>query len=227
VANGVRESLARLLARELEVELVEPAIPSSSQRRTLLEGAQIARVRGRTCDGFVIVRERDARALVALAFGESAALERPLSEIERATLERILTGLVPLCGSLCGTLGPISLENAVRTALDLQTYFEVRSASVPRIALGFGLSRDPPEEIVDPLGIEALGEIELEGAVEVAAGVLGVTAFTRLRPGTVVALESPLESLGLLRFGEVAFAHGRCGERAGRRAFALGAEDAA
>ena len=97
VANGVREALARSLARDIDVELLEPSLPNAAQRRVLLADAIVYRVRGRICDGFVIVRGADARRLVALAFGES---ERPehdaLSEIERATLERIVGGLVPL-----------------------------------------------------------------------------------------------------------------------------------
>ena len=120
VANGVREQLSRLLATELEVELIEPTIPNANERRVLVEGATIFRVRGRICDGFVIVRANDARRLVALAFGESERSERDaLSEIERATLDRIASGLVPLCNTLCGALGPVNRESSERAACDL------------------------------------------------------------------------------------------------------------
>ena len=63
VANGLREQLSRQLACELDVELIEPAVPGPAERRTLLDRATIVRVRGRLCDAFVIVRPADGRRL--------------------------------------------------------------------------------------------------------------------------------------------------------------------
>ena len=77
VANGVRETLSRLLATELEVDLSEPAMPGSAERRVLLAGATILRVRGRLCDGFVIVRPADARRLVVRRHHHDHARSRP------------------------------------------------------------------------------------------------------------------------------------------------------
>ena len=222
VANGVREQLSRLLATELEVELIEPAIPSASERRILVEGATIFRVRGRICDGFVIVRSADARRLVALAFGESERPERDaLSEIERATLDRIASGLVPLCNTLCGTLGPVAREANERAACDLASYFEVRTTGPLRIAIGFALTRDPPEDIGECIALADLAEVELEATVEFARGALAVPAFSRLAAGTTVLLETQLGAPGHLRFGDVAFAAGTCGVLDGHGALVL------
>jgi hypothetical protein len=222
VANGVREVLTRLLGVDVEVDLVEPAMPGVDERRILVAGATIVRVRGRLCDGFVVVRPADARRLVALAFGEEQRSEpEALSEIERATLERIVAALVPLCNTLCGTLGPVRNESGERAACDLSTYFEVRTNGRVRFALGFGLSRDPVEEVCDRLTLDDLADVEIEGTVEFARGVVGVPAFSRLARGLSLMLETPLGAPGTLRFGDVAFARGRCGVANGRNAISF------
>jgi hypothetical protein len=219
VANGVRERLSRLLAAEVEVELIEPAIPGPAERRTLVRGATIARVRGRLCDGFVIVRPADARRLAALAFGEPERSEQSdLSEIERQTLARIVASLVTLCNTLCGTLGAATGETAERAACDLETYFEVRTAGAVRIAIGFGLTRDPAEDVVGPLTLDDLASVELEACVDVGAGVLGVPAFSRIAVGSTIALATPLGSPGIFRVGDVPFARVTCGHAGGRNA---------
>jgi hypothetical protein len=220
VANGVRETLSRLLAAEFEVDLIEPAIPDAGERRILLDGATILRVRGRLCDGFVILRPADAQRLVALAFAEEERSERaPLSGIESATLDRIASALVPLCNTLCGTLGPVTRELAERAACDLSTYFEVRTTGSVRVTLGFGLSRDPGEEIGERITLEDLADVELEGTVEFGRGTLGVPAFSRLACGVTLALDTPLGGDGVLRFGDVRFTRGNCGVHTGRNAF--------
>jgi len=219
VANGVREQLSRLLAAELDVDLIEAVIPDADERRILVDGATIFRVRGRLCDAFVIVRTADARRLVALAFGEGERPERdPLSDIECATLDRIASGLVPLCNTLCGTLGPTVRESSERAACDLASYFEVRTTGVLRIAIGFALSRDPPEEIGERMSLADLEDVELEGAVEFGRGALGVPAFSRLAAGATIVLDTQLGAPGSLRFGDVTFAQATCGHKHGRSA---------
>jgi len=222
IANGVREQLSRLVALDLDVEVIEPSVPAPQARRILLEEATAFRVRGRICDGFIIVRGRDARRLAALAFGEDERSEAaPLSEIERATLERIVLALVPLCNSLCGTLGPIVRETHERVACDLESYFEIRTRGALGVAIGFGLTRDPNEEVVAGLTLDDLAEVEIEGTVEVGRGILGIQAFSRLSAGATVMLDTPLAAPGILRFGTVAFARGTCGVRNGRSAISF------
>ncbi len=217
VANGARETLARLLATDIDVELVEPSIPAPAERAVLLEGATVFRVRGRICDGFVIVRPNDARRIVALAFGEHERSERdPLSEIERATLERVATALVPLCNTLCGTLGPVVRETNDRATCDLVTYFEVRTTGALRLAIGFALARDPVEEIGERITLDDLSGVELAARVVFATGSLGVPAFSRLAIGATIALDTALGALGTLHVGDVAVARGSCGVVDGR-----------
>jgi flagellar motor switch/type III secretory pathway protein FliN len=217
VANGVREALSRLLATDIDVDLTEPAMPGAEHRRLLVAGATVVRVRGRLSDGFIVVRPADARRLVSLAFGEDEPDgSDTLSEIERATLDRIVYALVPLCNTLCGTLGPAARETADRAASDLATYFEVRTTGRTRIALGFGLGSDPAEPLSERITLDDLADVELEGVVEFARGSLSVPAFSRLAAGATVELETPVAAPGVLRFGEVAFARGICGASDGR-----------
>lgn len=224
VANGVREALSRSLARELEVELLEPAVPDARQRRILVADATVVRVRGRLCDAFVIVRGGDARRLVALAFGETECAERAsFSAIERATFERILAAFVPLCAPLCGALGATGREHAERACADLATYFEVRAQGTLPVAVGFALSRDPDEDVSECLTLDDLAEVELAGSVTCASGTIDAGTFARLAPGATLALETPLAGRGVLSFGGVAFARGTCGVAAGRCAFSVAA----
>lgn len=217
VANGVRETLARLLASEIEVELFEPAIPGARERALLLAGAIVYRVRGRIGDGFVIVRAADARMLVARAYGERTG-NGALSEIETATLERIVLAMVPLCNTLCGTLGPVARDSAERAACDIATYFEVRTTGSERIAIGFALTKDPPETVDERITLADLADVELRGSVAFACGTLAVPAFSRLCAGATIALDTPLGGTGTLHFGDVVFARGTCGARDGRSA---------
>jgi hypothetical protein len=222
VANGVRETLSRTLLCELDVRLMEPSIPAPAVRAVLLAGAVVLRVRGRLADAFVLVRPADARRLVALAFGEADRRDdAALSAIERVTLERVLLGLVPLCNSLCGTVGAITRELPERVEAELVTYFEARVVGREPLAIGFGLTRDPAEDVCDCIALEALADVELRGRVEAGAGLVAARDFARLTAGSTLALDAVREGCGVLRFGDVAFARGTCGVSSGRAALRI------
>lgn len=222
VANGVRENLARLLGCECEVELVEPIVPGVDERRVLLGGALVRRVRGRRGDGFVIVRAAEAAKLAGLAFGETERpLEAPLSELERETLGRVLSALVPLCASLCGTLGPAAPERAEVAAAEIAAYFEVRTIAAPHAAVGFGVSVDPPEEAGAPLTLADLSEVEFGSSVRFASGALAVPQFARLARGAILPLETPLDAPAWLLAGGIPVARGTAGASGGNCAFAV------
>ncbi len=222
IGNGVRQELARLLAIELETEVTEPALPDAAARAVLLADAIAYRVSGQRGDAFVMVRARDARRLVAAAFGER---ERPdgvaLSAIERTTLERLIGALVPLCATLCGTVRAWEPESRARLADAARTYFEVRVVSGVEAALGFALATDPAPSIGEPLGIDDVAAIEIECSVEFARGSVGAAAFARLEPGAVLHLDTRLGAPGILRVAGVPLALGTCGAREGRASFAL------
>jgi hypothetical protein len=222
VANGLREQLTRLLAHDFELDLVEPTLVCAQARRVLFASALAYRVRGRLCDAFIVLRSADARRLVAAAFGEAERPERdPLSEIERATLERIISAVAPLCAPLCGQPGAVTREPAERAEIESVTYFEVRTSGALTVAIGFALTRDPAEEVGPRLALDDLLDVNLEGTVECASGSIGVLAFASLDAQTTLALETQLEAPGALRFGDVVVARGTCGALAGRSTFVL------
>lgn len=220
VANGVREQLARLLGRELEVEVIEPVVPRAEERRVLFADAIVHRVRGRLGDAFVILRPRDARKLVAAAFGEPERADDALSEIERRTLERVIAALLPLCAPLCGTLGAVSRETPERCEHECATYVEVRVAPLG-VAIGFALTRDPPEEIGARILLDALLDVAIPMRVVLAEGELPIPQFARMEPGDTIPLATSVDEPGRLHLGAVPFAHGACGVRGGRHALTI------
>jgi hypothetical protein len=211
--------MKHLLARDFELSVVEPVIPVASAREVLFEEALTYRVRGRICDVFIIVRPLDARRLSATAFGETERSEKaPLSEVERATLERMLAAIAPLCVPLCGKIGAVTAEEARRAQTECVTYFEVRMSGTPSIAIGFALTSDPPEEVARFLRIDDLLDVEIEARVEYARGEITFSSFCSLDRDSAVGLSEN----GILRFGDAVFARGSCGVQGGRRAFILG-----
>jgi flagellar motor switch/type III secretory pathway protein FliN len=228
VANGVRETLVRLLGRECEVELLEPIVPGPEERRVLAAEGLVWRVRGRRADGFVILRPVDAARLAGLAFGEpERPATAPLSELERETLDRLFAALVPLCTSLCGTLGPAVRIRGDVAAAEVASYFEVRTLALPRIAVGFGMSVDPPEKAGSALTLDDLGDVEVAGSVRFASGALALPHFARLGRGAVVPLDTHLNAPAFLCVGGVRIARGDAGASGGSRAFAVAASGAA
>jgi flagellar motor switch/type III secretory pathway protein FliN len=225
VANGARETLSRMLARPIEVDVIEPAIPAADARRIVLRDAFVQRVRGRVCDAFVIVRPLDARRLVASAYGESERRDdAPLSEIEGTTLERIVTSLVPLCVALCGDIRSSARETPERALHDCATYFEVRALGASSFAIGFALSADPREAVEPQLHLDDLADLELPVRAIFARGAVAVPAFARLSPGALLRLDTPLGAPGILEIGGVRFGRVVCGVRGTHAAVIVGAQ---
>jgi hypothetical protein len=221
VANGVCEQMKHLLGRDLELDLVAPIIPDRAAFHVLFKDAIVYRVRGKLCDVFVLLRLSDAMCLCATAFGELDRSEQvPLSEVERATLERIMKTLASLCVPLCGNIGRIVPERAAHAAIECASYFEVRILG--GIAIGFALTSDPPQEITQRLQLEDLYDVGVEARVTCAQGEILFSSFMELEKDAVVPLRTALEERGILRFGEVVVARGICGVRNGRTAFVIG-----
>jgi hypothetical protein len=222
VANSVREALASLLARDLDVELTEAVVPGAQARRILFHEAHVVRVRGRVGDAFVAVRAADARRLVALAFAEADRSEiEPLSEIETRTLARLLDAVVQQSAPLCGAIGGSGPERAERAAEETASYFEVRTAGALRCAIGFGLTLDPAEEVSGRIGLEALLDVSLELRVDCEAGAWRLGEIAALQAGATLPVEDDFERHGRVRAGSVVLAAGSCGASEGRAALRI------
>jgi flagellar motor switch/type III secretory pathway protein FliN len=221
VANNVREQFARMLGRELQTEAIEPVIVDRSAPSALFADAIVQRVSGRTCDVLIAVRRADASTLVGAAFHENDRSPAQLSAIERATLERLLAVLPPLCVPLCGPVAGARTEDAGRALADAVTYFEVRFTGAMRAAIAFALTEDPREHVVASVTLEDLLDVEFECAVECARGSIALSALGRLSVGTTLPLDTSLGGSGTLLVDRTPFARGACGLRGDRAAFVV------
>ena len=99
----------------------------------------------------------------------------------------------------------------------------MRTCGTPRVAVGFALTHDPHEDVVEPLALDDLADVRLSGTVVCGSGALAIPAFSRLAPGVTIALDTPLGGQGVLRFGDVTFATGTCGVKDGRSVLGVSA----
>jgi flagellar motor switch/type III secretory pathway protein FliN len=212
VANGVREQLARLLAADCELVLSEPAVPQEDAKPVLFESALVYRVRGALCSAFIILRQDDALRLAGAAFRESQRDgSQPLSAIERQTVDRIASSLAPLCAPLCGQPVAAAREDPRRALAESMTYFEVRTAAEPAIAIGFAIDRDPDEAIGERLGTERLLDVPIDVRTICADGTIGVERFLALSEGDTIPLATRVGAPGTLFAQNVPIARIRFG----------------
>ncbi len=224
IAVGVGARLRALLGIDGDVELIEPCAIGDRQRKLLFGGAHVVRARGQHSDVYAVVRLADAGALVTRAFGERAGVARAFSEIERGVLDRIVANVLPLCGPLCGALGPIG-RVAADSALDCVTYFEVRTAAPA--AIGFAFTRDPaPAGARDGLRVEDLAAVRCDGRIEIArahrCGRPRAAARRRHHP-----LPARLDAPARFAVGDRVLCEGTAGECDGAAAFVAGGPAAA
>jgi hypothetical protein len=221
VANGVRETLQRMLGWNADVRAGEPTVPDAAAKALLFDRALVYRVGGSLTDVFIVLRSRDALRLAGLAFGEGepAARDR-LSAIEVAALDRVAAGLAAQCGALCGTVGAVRRERSDRNVRACTTYFDVRGGE-PTLAIGFALAREPIAPPGPGLTIERLLDVGLRATVELARGRIDLERLGTLREGDLLELETGLDEPGALVVAGVPMAGVACGELGGRRAAAL------
>lgn len=216
VANGVRETLAALLAAPVSVRLLEPSIPDPQAWNAICAGAQLFGVRGPLCDAAFVLRPQDALALAACAFGEEADSPRPLSAVEQEVLVRALRGVAGSLAPVCGRdVSPLERILDIRGYV---TYFELLVERPVRARLGVALSRDPATRGSATLRIDDLLDVEIEVSVEFARGMLPAAAFLDLRPGTNVPMMTRMGEPGRLLAGGTVLARGECGAMSERSA---------
>lgn len=223
VANGVREALRELLGGGCELALGEPAAIDAAAWALLAREALLFVTRGRQTDVVLVVPRGDARRLVRRAFGEGGDEPGPCSALELRALERIAARCAPTFDALCaertGSARAVALDAAPRCV----AYFDLRLGAPVAATLGVGIARRLP----DPgpsrrLAAEALRAVPIAVRAVVARGTLAAARAAALRPGDVVALDTPLDGASELRAGGELVARGRCGALGARLAFRVG-----
>ncbi|MBC5829065.1 MAG: FliM/FliN family flagellar motor switch protein [Candidatus Eremiobacteraeota bacterium] len=219
VANTVREILAAILARPVNVALCEPVIPSAQAWSVLIDGATIFRARGHLSDGAFIVRPADAVALTSGIFREECAIEaRALSAIEADVLQRAIASLGKALGSVCG----LSEDCAVTRCTELSgycTYFELLFDAPFQAALGVALSRDPVERISRKLDCAHLLDVEVHVAAQFASGSITAETLLGMKPGTLLRMDTKLSGGAVLTVADGTVYHGECGALDRRNVF--------
>lgn len=223
VAASMRETLGALLGATVNVRLLEPAVPSADGWLTIGRGALIYRARGVAADAAIVLRQPDAVALAAAAFGETppnAGTTREPSRLERDVLDRIAGAIAPSLQSVCGTRDREALER-LQTLASFATYFEVLLEQPFDARIGVALSRDPAPEKRGRLTIDDLAAVPLFPVVRIEVTTLLARRFAALRPGDVLAMK-PGAPVAWLAAAEQTIARGTCGVRGGRFAFSVG-----
>lgn len=209
VANGVRETLAAALSVPVALRLLEPVMPSPDAWRAITADALLFGVRGPIADAVFVLRPRDALALAACAFGETAGEVRALSTLEHEVLSRglraVYASLAPVCGR---ELSPLERVPGIR---GYTTYFELLVEQPAAFRLGVALSRDPLPRPARTLRIQDLLDVEIELTVEFGSGIIDGGAFLALEPGAHVPMKTRVGEPGLLKARDIVLARGECG----------------
>jgi flagellar motor switch/type III secretory pathway protein FliN len=221
VANGVREGLRTLLGETCTVTIGEPVALDAAAWRSLVHDALLFATPGRATDVVFVLAARDARRLVAAAFGEEpGTTESAWSTLEAGAIERIIVRCANACEALCvERRGPTSPVDAARIPRSV-AYFDVRVTAPVTLTVGVGIVRDLPETPpLATLGTAALGEVAVEVRAILGRAILPVPRLLELRAGSVVVLGTAVDDAGELNVAGQRIAVGTCGLRRGRTAF--------
>lgn len=221
-ASSVRERLAALLGSPVALCALEPEIPDARAWEVIGRSAYVYRVRGHVADVAIILRERDAKAMAAAAFGEMPDpydAQAPLSPLERDVLDRVAKALMSALVSLSGE----QREPVATTAPsgELVSYLELAVEQPVAARIGIALSRDLVPEAVPALTPDDLAELPVEASVAFDLEDLTANRLAGLVPGDLVPITRPSALRGSLRIAGRTLAVGTCGVRDGRYAFEI------
>jgi flagellar motor switch/type III secretory pathway protein FliN len=221
VANGVREALRALLDDACALTIGEPVALDAAAWRSLAHDALLFATPGRATDVVFVLAPRDARKLLAAAFGEEPAGDGgPLSTLEAGAIERIVARCAVACEALCvERRGPTSAADAARLPRSV-AYFDVRVAAPVALTLGVGILRDVPSPPpAAQLPATLLGGLPVEVRAVLGRGSLTLPRLLDLRSGCVVPLHTQVVGDGELNLAGQRIAFGTCGVRNGQSAF--------
>jgi hypothetical protein len=221
LANGVREGLRTLLGEACSVTIGEPVALDAAAWRSLTHDALLFATPGRATDVVFVLAARDARRLVAAAFGEDGSADQgSWSALEAGAIERIVGRCANACEALCvERRGPTRAVDAAQLPRAVG-YFDVRVSAPVALTLGVGIVRDLPE--APPLATvtpATLGGAGVDVQVVLGRVELPIPRLLELRAGSVVVLSTKVEGEGELNVAGQRIAFGICGLRHGRPAF--------
>ena len=223
VANNVTEHLARLLDRPIAIDVFEPVCVPLGAQPALFADAHVFLAHARRSDLLVVLRARDARRLIASAFRVEAQTlgQREFSAVEEDVLERIAHEVARLCAPVVGEVGTFARAAGCIDAYACATYFELRLAAPVDAVIGLGLARDPAAPSEARVVPAALSSVPLTLRARLGKTRVAARALVGYSVGTIVAFDAPLTQPATLLAGDVVIAHGECGVRDGKVAFAV------
>ncbi len=221
VGRSAREQLRRLLALNLDVELVVPIEPDDGARALLFSDAYAFCAVGDRREACCVIRRPDVRALLNLAFREGYAAAEPVTEAEMRVIDRIALAVVgscaPVAGNVAGAGGRVDPAVAGERC---GVYFELRVRAGLEAAVGLSLSAEPAPDR-RALGIGALLDVTVDVRAEIGRARISVAQLGSLRAGSLIPLDTPFGEAGRLHAAGTTLAFGQPGASAGRNAFAV------
>jgi hypothetical protein len=192
VANGLRETLRELLGERCELVVGEPAAIDSAAWAQLARDACLFVVHGRLTDVVLVLPPGDARRLVLRAFGEGESLpDGACSALELHALERIAARCAAAFEPLCAERRAPPRAVASHEVPACVAYVDLRVAAPLPLVLGLGIVRDLPDP--GPSGNvapESLASVTVQARAVFAEGTIDAAAFVKIRPGTIVKLDT-------------------------------------
>jgi flagellar motor switch/type III secretory pathway protein FliN len=220
VANGVREALRALLDDACAVAIGDPVALDAAAWHALARDALLFATPGRATDVVFVLGRRDARTLLAAAFGEESGGGGALSALEAGAIERIVARCAVACEAWCvERRGPTSAVDAARLPRSV-AYFDVRVGAPVALTIGVGILRDlPAAPPAAEFPAAMLGGLSVEVRAVLGRGSLPVPRLLDLSAGCVVPLHTKVAGDGELNLAGQRIAFGTCGVRNGRAAF--------
>lgn len=218
VANAVRETVTQLFCDAPRVRLLEPVLPDPAAWRELLRDARMWYAQGSAGQAAFVLRDRDARAFAASAFGEQEQHDgRELSAIEQDVLERGMRALVTTLSPVCGR----DLAAGPAPPGPFCVYFEILINGTAPLRLGVAVASEPAAAVSGALRLDDLCDVQVGLEVHLAGGEISAGELLALRPGTLVPMKTRIGEAGRLVLAGTVLARGRCGTNGGRNALVI------
>lgn len=221
-AQNVQERAPLLFGRSVTVRATEPTVVNAQAVPVLYEDAIVVEVVGREAVLALLLRPKDARRIVAAAFGEQdVALD--FSPIESEVIEKLLREVGSLAEPICGPVATISRRPARSARERCESYFDLLLEMPEIVRIGVALAADIAPRVKQRLNVSALRDVCVEAEAIFARGTVAASRLANLRIGEVLPLRSGLREPATLRIDGATIALGECGTLHGRHAFSVDA----